>query len=129
MLRNIINNTSFFKSQNNPFFVVSLNYIEPLTKVNKYLNEHRAYLDKNYKQGNFIASGAKKPRTGGIILVSISNKTQLEKILNEDPFKQNKIATYTIEEFETSKYSKEFKPIAQADQAKTEEVNMIKPKY
>jgi uncharacterized protein YciI len=68
-------------------FIVSLTYIVELEKVDNLLPLHMEYLKKQYKKGNFIASGRKIPRTGGIILSKLNNLEKLQNILNEDPFK------------------------------------------
>ena len=80
-------------------FIVSLTYIVNLEKVDKLLPLHIDYLKTQYKKGNFIASGRKIPRTGGIILSKLDSIEKLEKILNKDPFKINNLAEYQIEEF------------------------------
>ncbi|WP_024955991.1 YciI family protein [Sulfurospirillum arcachonense] len=89
-------------------FIVSLTYICDLKEVDKILAEHVEYLKNQYEQGNFIASGRKIPRTGGIILSKLSSLEKLEKILNQDPFKINNLAKYEIQEFIPSMTSKEF---------------------
>jgi uncharacterized protein YciI len=80
-------------------FIVSLTYIVELEKVDNLLPLHVEYLKKQYKKGNFIASGRKIPRTGGIILSKLNNLEKLQNILNEDPFKINDVAKYDIQEF------------------------------
>jgi uncharacterized protein YciI len=57
--------------------------------------------------GNFIASGRKVPRTGGIILSKMNNKEELERILDKDPFKKKNLAEYDITEFIASKTCQE----------------------
>ena len=47
-------------------FIVSLTYIASLEEVDKHLAEHVKYLENQYELENFIASGRKVPRTGGI---------------------------------------------------------------
>jgi len=89
-------------------FLVSLTYIAALKEVDKLLSEHVEYLKIQYKEGNFIASGRKIPRTGGIILSSLNKREDLEKILNKDPFKINNLAEYDIQEFVVSMTSDEF---------------------
>ena len=49
-------------------FIINITYKTELEKVNQFLNEHIKFLDEQYKLGNFLASGRKVPRTGGIIL-------------------------------------------------------------
>ncbi|MBN1467843.1 MAG: YciI family protein [Fusobacteriaceae bacterium] len=80
-------------------FIINLTYIKPLEEVEKYLEPHVKYLKNQYASNNFIASGRKNPRTGGIIISKLEDIKILEKILGEDPFKINKIADYEIIEF------------------------------
>ena len=78
-------------------FIVLLNYKCEIGEVEKNLDLHVAYLKEEYAKGNFIASGGKIPRTGGVILSCVKNK--LELILSKDPFKKAGIAEYDITEF------------------------------
>ena len=80
-------------------FIVSLNYKCEIGEVEKYLDAHVTYLKEEYANGNFIASGRKIPRTGGVILSCVKNKEELELILSKDPFKKACIAEYDITEF------------------------------
>jgi len=89
-------------------FIVSLTYIVDLEKVDKLLPLHVDYLKKQYEKGNFIASGKKIPRTGGIILSKLNNLEKLQNILNEDPFKINDVAKYDIQEFIPSMTGNDF---------------------
>ena len=61
------------------------------------------FLNEQYELGNFIASGRKVPRTGGIILSKVESKSELEKIIEKDPFKINGLADYDLTEFIPSK--------------------------
>jgi uncharacterized protein YciI len=83
-------------------FVVDLNYVASLEKIDAMMGDHMKFLRKYYKLNAFIASGRKVPRTGGIILVLAKSSDDVEKIINEDPFIINKLAEYKITEFRTS---------------------------
>jgi len=89
-------------------FIVSLTYIVDLEKVDELLPLHVDYLKNQYEKGNFIASGRKIPRTGGIILSKLDSIKKLEEVLNQDPFKINNLAEYKIEEFIPSMTSDDF---------------------
>jgi uncharacterized protein YciI len=80
-------------------FIVSLKYKCGLEEVDKHLDAHVAYLNEEYANGNFIASGRKIPRTGGIILSCVKNKDELESIISKDPFNKAGIAEYDVIEF------------------------------
>jgi uncharacterized protein YciI len=49
-------------------YIILLTYIMPLEKVDKFGNEHIAFLDKFFEAGKFIVSGRQSPRTGGVII-------------------------------------------------------------
>ncbi len=84
-------------------FIINLTYKTQLEKVDKFLDEHIEYLNEQYELGNFIASGRKVPRTGGIIFSKINDKTKLQNIIEQDPFKINDLADYELTEFIPSK--------------------------
>lgn len=75
-------------------YIVSLNYHKKIEEVDVLLKEHIAWLEKNFKDGYFIAAGRKNPRTGGMILVKEMPQDQLNGILNNDPFQS--VANYEI---------------------------------
>lgn len=89
-------------------FIVNLNYVKPMEEVEKYLEEHIAFLDHYYREDKFICSGRKNPRTGGIILANVEDKETMERIISNDPFYENKIATYEVTEFIPTKYADAF---------------------
>lgn len=89
--------------------IINLTYKVSLETVDKYLNSHINYLNEQYKLGNFLASGRKIPRTGGIILTNISDKTKLQHIIEQDPFKINNLADYQLIEFVPNKTCNELK--------------------
>ena len=89
-------------------FIVNLTYIRPLEEVEKYLAEHITFLNKYYGTDNFICSGRKNPRNGGVIVCNAKNIEEVKEIISEDPFNLNKIAEYEIIEFQPTKYSEIF---------------------
>jgi uncharacterized protein YciI len=54
------------------------------------------FLQKNYDRGNFIVSGRRNPRTGGIIVARAGSEEEVRKIIREDPFYINRVAEYEI---------------------------------
>jgi uncharacterized protein YciI len=89
-------------------FIISLTYKCQLEEVDKHLDDHVAYLKQEYAKGNYIASGRKIPRTGGVILSNVKTKNELEVILAKDPFYQKGIAEYDITEFVSSMVAEGF---------------------
>jgi len=89
-------------------FILLLTYQKSLEEVDKHLAAHKVYLDKNYAAGNFIASGRRNPRIGGVILCRASQKEIVEELIKEDPFYAYEVAKYEILEFEPTKFTEGF---------------------
>lgn len=90
-------------------FIINLTYKTELEKVDQFLNDHIEFLNEQYELGNFLVSGRKIPRTGGIILSKLDSKSKLEKIIEKDPFKKNELANYELTEFVPSKSCEKLK--------------------
>ena len=48
-------------------YILLLTYQKPLEEVDKHLAAHKIYLEKNYKAGNFLASGRRNRITSKIM--------------------------------------------------------------
>jgi len=88
-------------------FIINVTYKVSLDIIDNHINDHIKYLDEQYGLKNFIASGRKVPRTGGVILSNLSNKSELIAIIEKDPFKVQDLADYEFTEFIPSKTSEE----------------------
>ena len=89
-------------------YIIILTYQKDLSEVEKHLEAHRAYLDKYYASGHFVASGAQVPRKGGVILCKGDSKEEILDIIAQDPFHEHRIAAYQIIEFIPTKFSEAF---------------------
>lgn len=89
-------------------FLLLLNYVAPIDKIDKILEEHGKFLDKHYFLNKFICSGRKKPRTGGVILCNANDLEEVNLIISEDPFTINAVVEYEIVEFTPTKCSEGF---------------------
>ncbi|MBS0908446.1 YciI family protein [Tatumella sp. JGM118] len=88
-------------------FVIKVTYKCSLDEINKQLELHRLFLDRQYDEGIFIASGPQTPRVGGVILATGKiSLPEIKEILMEDPFHKNNLAEYEITEFSPLKYHK-----------------------
>ena len=86
-------------------FIVSLTYLAPLAEIDASLEAHRAFLDRHFAAGTFIASGPKIPRTGGVILATAEDRDTLMAVLAEDPFRREGLANYDVIEFSASRFA------------------------
>lgn len=80
-------------------FVILLHYLKPLSEVDRFVAEHRAFLERHYASGHFLLSGRQEPRSGGVILADAPTRAEVEAIVQGDPFNREKIARYEIVEF------------------------------
>jgi uncharacterized protein YciI len=94
-------------------FLILLKYKKPLKIVDKYITEHRAFLEEGYQKNDFIVSGPRNPRTGGIIISQLKNREQLESLIKQDPFYIHEIADFEIIEFHPVKFHQDFSKFIQ----------------
>jgi uncharacterized protein YciI len=83
-------------------FVIELIYKADLSEIDAHMAEHVAFLKKYYASGNFLVSGRKIPRDGGIIVATGKTRKQIEAIVAEDPFHQHGLADFRVIEFRAS---------------------------
>jgi|ERR671931_47329 uncharacterized protein YciI len=83
-------------------FVIELTYKVPLAEIDAHMAAHVRYLNKYYAAGNFLISGRKIPRDGGIIVAAGSDRHEIEAIVREDPFYERGLADFRIIQFRAS---------------------------
>jgi uncharacterized protein YciI len=83
-------------------FVIELSYKVDLAEIDAHMAAHVAFLKKYYAAGNFLVSGRKIPRDGGIILAVGKSREQIQSIIQEDPFYARGLADFRIVEFRAS---------------------------
>ncbi|GGF16877.1 YciI family protein [Hymenobacter cavernae] len=84
-------------------FLLVLTYSKPLEEVEPLMAAHMAWVDAQYQNGTFLASGRRVPRTGGIILARATDLGSLEALAATDPFLEAGVAQYDIIEFTLSR--------------------------
>ena len=83
-------------------FVIELIYKADLAEIDAHMAAHVAFLKKYYASGNFLVSGRKIPRDGGIILAVGESRQHIQAIVQEDPFCKGGLADFRIIEFRAS---------------------------
>src|SRR5436190_4113637 len=83
-------------------FVIELIYKAGLDKIDAHMAAHVRFLSKYYAAGNFLVSGRKIPRDGGIIVAVGESRQHIEAIVEEDPFHRHRLADFRIIEFRAS---------------------------
>jgi uncharacterized protein YciI len=83
-------------------FVIELTYKADLAEIDAHMAAHVTFLNKYYASGNFLVSGRKIPRDGGIILAVGRSREHIQAIVLEDPFHSRGLADFRIIEFRAS---------------------------
>ena len=83
-------------------FIIELIYKASLAQIDANMAAHVRFLKKYYAAGNFLVSGRKIPRDGGIIVAVGKSREEVEKIAREDPFCARGLADVRIIEFRAS---------------------------
>jgi len=83
-------------------FVIELTYTAALAEIDARMAAHVVFLKKYYASGNFLVSGRKIPRDGGIILAVGKSRQHIEAIIEDDPFYEHGLADFRIIEFRAS---------------------------
>jgi uncharacterized protein YciI len=83
-------------------FVIELVYKADLAEIDASMAAHMKFLRKYYAAGNFLVSGRKIPREGGVILAVGKSREEIEAIASEDPFVRKGLADVRVIEFRIS---------------------------
>ena len=83
-------------------FVIELSYKADLKQIDAHMGAHMKFVRKYYAAGNFLVSGRKIPRDGGIILAVGESRDAIEAIATEDPFYTAGLADVRVIEFRAS---------------------------
>ncbi len=83
-------------------FIIELIYKVDLAQIDAHMAAHIKYLKKYYAAGNFLVSGRKIPRDGGIIVAVGESREGIEEIAREDPFHVHGVADFRVIEFRPS---------------------------
>tara|TARA_B110001454_G_C12691549_1_gene422524 strand:- start:24 stop:320 length:297 start_codon:yes stop_codon:yes gene_type:complete len=84
-------------------FVVQLKFSTNKALAGEWMSAHKAWLQKGFDEGIFIASGSLKGQQGGCVLAHGLSRTDLDQRLIEDPLVANDVVRPEVIEFIVSK--------------------------
>ena len=96
----------------NTLFVIELIYKASLAEIDASMAAHVRFLKKYYAAGNFLVSGRKIPRDGGVIIAAGESRERIEAIMREDPFCTRGLADVRIVQFRASQRAGAFTSIS-----------------
>lgn len=82
------------------YAIAIIRYRRALEEVLALLDDHRAYLGDLHARGTLLASGPFDPRSGGALLLRVSDATpreDLDAVRDGDPFVRQGIAQYELQ--------------------------------
>ena len=80
-------------------FIVDLEYLVPFDQIEPHLEAHMAFVRRGYDSGQFLMSGAKVPRSGGVILARGESRAAVEAQMAQDPFLAEGLCALKVTEF------------------------------
>ena len=86
-------------------FVIELIYKASLPEIDASMTAHVRFLKKYYAAGQFLVSGRKIPRDGGVILAVADSREQIDAIMREDPFCTRGLADCRVIQFRASQHA------------------------
>jgi uncharacterized protein YciI len=78
------------------YSIVFLKYLAPLERIAETTEPHRAFLRSLKERRKLVASGPLEPRTGGVLLLRVTDEAELKGLLAEDPYAKEKLIEHTI---------------------------------
>ena len=67
-------------------FVVLLKFSTQKSRAGEFMAEHKAWLQRGFDEGIFLASGSLQGQAGGCVMAHGLDAAALRQRLNEDPF-------------------------------------------
>lgn len=72
-------------------FIVLLKFSDQRSRAAEWMQAHKAWLQKGFEDGVFLASGSLADRQGGCILAHDTDLINLRHRLTDDPFVANDV--------------------------------------
>jgi uncharacterized protein YciI len=80
-------------------FLLRATYNRPIEEVDALLEDHKAWIMKNFDAGRILLTARQVPLIGGIILARGESAEEMWAMLDEDPFKISGMAEYEVLEY------------------------------
>lgn len=84
-------------------FVIVVEYTADVSEVDAVMPAHMEWVAEHYRDGLFLASGRRVPRTGGVVLAQ-GELAAVQAAVAADPFTTTGVARSTIIEFAPSRF-------------------------
>jgi uncharacterized protein YciI len=79
-------------------FVVQLRFADNKAQAGRFMDGHRAWIQRGFDDGVFLLVGSLRPEGGGAIVADDTSLPDLQRRVEEDPFVAEKVVTAEIVE-------------------------------
>lgn len=98
-------------------FVVTLNNRSDAEQIQQQQADHRNWLVANTRAGRIVVAGPLESRTGGLIVAQCAERSELNRMMDEDPFVIHGLVELQVQCVEVALRNEGF-PARWADEAK-----------
>lgn len=84
-------------------FIVLLKFAANRSRASQFMEGHKAWIERGFKDGVFLVAGSLVPQQGGGILAHNASLTELEERIAEDPFVVEGVVSAEVIEITPSK--------------------------
>ncbi|MDA3671093.1 hypothetical protein PFF91_31765 [Burkholderia cenocepacia] len=78
-------------------FAIKVDYTRPAEEIHAHLESHKAWLVKHVQAGSILFAGPLKGEAAGFFLAYADHRSDIEKLIAEDPFDTLRLATFDIQ--------------------------------
>ena len=90
-------------------YIVLLKFSKNKSRAGQWIEEHNAWIKKGLDDGKFLVVGSLQPNLGGAIVVNDMLKTELDQLVDADPFVANDVVTAEVLEITPAKTDERLK--------------------
>jgi uncharacterized protein YciI len=77
-------------------FIVLLKFSDNKAQAGKFMEGHKAWIKRGFDDGVFLLSGSIQPSSGGTILAHNISPSDLQRLVNNDPFVAENVVSAEI---------------------------------
>jgi len=90
-------------------FIVLLKFSANKSQAGQFMESHKEWIKRGFDDGVFLLAGSLQPNLGGGIMAHNINLSDLQNIVNEDPFVAENVVSAEIIEITPSRYDERLK--------------------
>jgi uncharacterized protein YciI len=87
-------------------------YSVPIEEVDKYRDDHLAFLDGLESRGLVATAGRQNPPEGGVVVLAVDSAERAFELMADDPYVKAGVAVYTATGFTPSRGALKDFPLA-----------------